>query len=258
MDRTDDGLVLLDQHDYVVLGESDFGMPGLRAVESLGPFVELQASGPLITIHDSIVEAGLGIDHHPHRYNERLFYILSGSLDHDDSLNRITGHMGTKDLGRLTEGQLGMFHKEWNNGDEDCRAYILVYQTDPVPPRASFAALRDADAPRREETPGVQTKELVGWRSPLEINGDIRLYTDSTFDEGGRYEVRTREDEAAVLFCLEGAFMAGDVKLEPSRTLIVPPGERTLPVEAASRGRLLRIVHGAGDGLVVGRPYPRR
>jgi hypothetical protein len=52
----------------------------------------VQASGPLITVHDSVVEAGLGIGHHPHRYNERLFFIERGELDHDDALNGITGH----------------------------------------------------------------------------------------------------------------------------------------------------------------------
>jgi len=76
--------LVLGPEDHVVLGESDFGMPGLVAVESMGPFSEIQASGPIITVHDSTIEARLGIGHHPHRYNERLFYIERGQLDHDD------------------------------------------------------------------------------------------------------------------------------------------------------------------------------
>ena len=121
--------LVLGLGDHVVLGESDFGMPGLTAVEAIGPFVEIQASGPLITVHDSIIDAGLGIGHHPHRYNERLFYIEEGELDHDDALNGITGHMDTGDVGQFTEGQRGMIHSEWNHGDVDTRAYILVYST---------------------------------------------------------------------------------------------------------------------------------
>jgi redox-sensitive bicupin YhaK (pirin superfamily) len=250
--------MLLGEEDGVVLDERDFGMPGLIARECLGPFVPLQASGPIITVHDSVIEPHMGIGHHPHRMNERLFYILSGTLDHDDALNNITGHMGTEDLGRLTEGRTGMYHKEWNNSDDPCRAFILVYQTDPVPLHASFAALRDAEAPRSDEAPGVRTKELIGPASPLVIHGDLRRYTDSTFESGGRLEVAIGADEAGMLVPLSGSFVVEDAKLEEGQTLIAPPGERRVTVEATSPGRLLRIVHGAGDGLVFGEPYARR
>jgi hypothetical protein len=38
--------VVLGPEDHVVLGEADFGMPGLTAVEAIGPFVDIRASGP--------------------------------------------------------------------------------------------------------------------------------------------------------------------------------------------------------------------
>ncbi len=253
--RTDDDLLILSDENYRILGERDFGMPGLRATESIGPFVQVQSSGPLIMVHDALVEPHLGIGHHPHRYNERLFYILRGQLDHDDALNHITGHMGPGDLARLTEGQTGMYHKEWNNGDEQTRAFILVYAADPVPPRASFAALRDAEAPRYEEGPGVHTKELIGPKSPLEIHGDIRSYTDSRVDPDAELEVRIADGEAALLAPLEGSFTAGDAKFEQGQIVLVPTeGRRTVTVKATSPGRLLRIVHGVGDGITVGQP----
>src|SRR5213592_4737154 len=88
-------VIVLRPEDHVTLGPSDFGMEGLTAVESIGPFTGIQASGPLTTVHDSVIDAGLGIGHHPHRFNERLFYIERGQLDHDDALNDIQGHMGT-------------------------------------------------------------------------------------------------------------------------------------------------------------------
>jgi redox-sensitive bicupin YhaK (pirin superfamily) len=108
------------------------------------------------------IDAGLGIGHHPHRYNERLFYIERDELDHDDARNHITGHMDTGDVGQLTEGQRGMVHSEWNHGQVDTRAYILVYSTDPVPAQTAFNVLKDAEAPRYQEGDGVRTKELVG------------------------------------------------------------------------------------------------
>jgi redox-sensitive bicupin YhaK (pirin superfamily) len=56
------------------------------------------------SIHDSTVEPHLGIGHHLHRHDERLFYILAGELDHDDKRNDIQGHMGAGDVGLFTEG----------------------------------------------------------------------------------------------------------------------------------------------------------
>ena len=141
-------------------------MPGgISATEIIGPFVPVKAAGPLIMVHDGLIEPHMGIGHHPHRYNERLFYILEGALSHDDSLNGITGEMPTGGLGRLTEGRRGMLHKEWNDTDVQTRAFILVYETDPIPETASFHLLADADAPRYEAAPGVTTKELVGPRA---------------------------------------------------------------------------------------------
>jgi redox-sensitive bicupin YhaK (pirin superfamily) len=253
--------LLLEPEDHVVLGEKDFGMPGLTAAEAIGPFVEIQASGPLITVHDSVVDATLGIGHHPHRFNERLFYIEEGQLDHDDAANGITGHMDTGDVGQFTEGQRGMLHSEWNHGDVDTRAYILVYSTDPIPPRAAFDVLRDADAPRYEEAPGVRTKELVGPRSPLQVNGDIRFFADSSVDVSSVVELEAGESEGGLLSVRSGNLeIEGDgVKLSPGSTVLLPPsGEaETVRLRAVEPSRVVRVTHGPGHGLVRGTPLQR-
>jgi redox-sensitive bicupin YhaK (pirin superfamily) len=254
--------LILGPEDHVTLGESDFGMPGLIAVESIGPFVGIQASGPLITVHDSVIEAGLGIGHHPHRFNERLFYIEQGQLDHDDALNHITGHMDTGDLGQFTEGRRGMVHSEWNHGDVDTRAYILVYSTDPVPPKAAFNALRDSEAPRYEEGRGVETKELVGHRSPLRVNGDVRMFTDSRMEAGAELVLELGAGEGGLLNVREGGvrIIDGDDALSPGATLILPPADdtRSLGLRAEQPTRLIRVVHGPGHGFVRETPMPRR
>jgi redox-sensitive bicupin YhaK (pirin superfamily) len=254
--------LVLAPEEHVILGESDFGMPGLSAIESIGPFVGIQASGPLITVHDSTVEARLGIGHHPHRFNERLFYIEEGELDHDDALNRITGHMGTGDVGQFTEGRRGMVHSEWNNGDVDTRAYILVYSTDPVPEKTAFNVLHDADAPRYEEPGGVLTKELVGPRSPLRANGDIRLFTDSRIPAGATLEVLLEADEGGLASVRAGlARIDDDDEVLPvGATVIAPPAPegRLLHLRADGPTRLIRVVHGPGHGFIQGEPMPRR
>jgi redox-sensitive bicupin YhaK (pirin superfamily) len=254
--------LVLAPDNHVVLGESDFGMPGLTAVEAIGPFVSIQASGPLITVHDSIIDAGLGIGHHPHRFNERLFYIEEGQLDHDDALNHISGHMDTGDVGQFTEGRRGMVHSEWNHGEVDTRAYILVYSTDPVPAEAAFNVLRDSRAPREQEARGVLTKELVGPGSPLRVNGDIRLFTDSHLEPGAVLTLEMEAGEGGLASVREGRVRieGGGEELVPGATLIAPPADqpRTIALRADGPSRVIRVIHGPGHGLVQEPPMPRR
>jgi redox-sensitive bicupin YhaK (pirin superfamily) len=248
-----EGLLVLSRDDYATLDEDDFGVPGLVATEIVGPFMGLQAVGPLIMVHDGVFEPRHGIGHHPHRMNERLFYILEGAVDHDDALNGITGHMGAGDLGRLTEGVRGMLHKEWNNTDGRARAFILVYTTDPVPPRASFEALRDADAPRYEESPGVRTKELVGPRSPLGVHGDVRLFTDTTLGAGAEMALSLDAGEGALLVPIEGSLEAAAAPVGTGEALVLPPADaaKTVSVRAREGARVMRAVFGPGHGLAL-------
>lgn len=252
MRRTADAIVLTKE-DFKVLDEDDFGVPGLVAHEWVGPFVEVQAVGPLIMVHDGIFDPRKGITHHPHRLNERLFYILEGTVDHDDALNRITGHMGTGDLGRLTEGRRGMFHQEWNHTDGRARAFILVYGTDPVPPTASFEALRDADAPRYERYPGVESKEIVGPKAELPLHGDVRLWTDDRMAPGSESALDLDEDEGGLVFPIEGTVAVDGTELRPEALAVLPPAEgaRTLAISSRDGARVLRVVFGPGYGLAL-------
>lgn len=244
--------LILGKQDYRILGPADFGGPGLEAIEVLGPFVDIQASGPLITIHDSTVDPHLGIGHHRHRYNERLFYIMAGELDHDDSLNNIQGHMGPGDAGLFTEGQRGMVHSEWNNGDIPTRAYILVYTTDPIPEQTSFTVLKDGDAPRYEERDGVRTKEIVGPQSGLHAHGDLHLFTDSALEDGAVLKIALGDGEGGLLSIREGQIRLEDQVLDEGATILLPPAEgaRSIEVTAIGPARILRVVHGPGRGLV--------
>jgi redox-sensitive bicupin YhaK (pirin superfamily) len=249
-------MLVLSPQDYAVLDEDDFGVPGLVAHEIVGPFVRLRSLGPLIMVHDGVFQPRHGIGHHPHRFNERLFYILEGAVDHDDALNGITGHMGKGDLGRLTEGMRGMLHKEWNNTDGKARAFILVYETDPTPPEASFEAMRDSDAPRYEEKEGVTTKELIGPSAPLTINGDVRLFADSRLEAGSELSFELSAGEGGLLFPLEGAVQVlneQSVALPTGYAGAFPPSDsaRSLAVRTAGGSRVLRVVHGPGRGLLV-------
>ena len=280
-DELDGTLHVVPATRFHRLTELEFGMPGLVAVESVGPFVQLAKVGPFITIHDSFLAPGLGIGHHPHRGNERLFYILRGEIRHDDSLNGISGTMGEGDLARLTEGERGMLHKEWNGRDDvTTHAFILVYTPDVVPPipKASFDALRAADMPRVTEAPGVETLELIGGRSAFRANTSaLTSFLDSSFAEGASAEVTLPSQSGLLVYPLEGrvgleappdpeAQLLGssDVHPEgPDGIAIAWSDERDRVVRLSARGgaaRAIRLGFARRDesDLLVHRPWQRR
>lgn len=246
---------VLGDDDYRVLGPADFGSPGLRAVEVIGPFVDIQAAGPMVMVHDAEIEPHMGIGHHPHRYNERLFYIMEGQLDHDDSRNGIQGHVDEGDVALFTEGWRGMVHSEWNNGDKPTHAYILVYATDPMPDETAFTALRANDVPEYDEGDGVRTKELVGPRSPLVLNGDVRLFTDSTVAAGAALTVALADGEGGLVSIQEGRVVLDGQPIVLGQTVVLPPasGARTIAIDAREPARVLRAVYGPGLGFVRGK-----
>jgi redox-sensitive bicupin YhaK (pirin superfamily) len=259
------------------LGAAEFGMPSLLAIESVGPFVELARLGPFITIHDSFLAPGLGIGHHPHRSNERLFYILRGEIHHDDALNGIQGVMHEGDLARLTEGERGMLHREWNGRDDiTTHAFILVYtpDVDPPIPTASFEALRAGDVVRSVEAQGVETLQLIGGGSRYRANSSaITVFSDTTLAPNASLELTMPQQEGLFLYPLDGTLRidgvedpmrGGGIDREdgPNAAAIAWSGDesRSLRLEAVDGpARLLRIgfARGGPDDLVLHRPWRR-
>lgn len=250
VDELAGNLQIVSATSFYRLTEAEFGMPGLVAIESVGPFVELARVGPFITIHDSFLDPGLGIGHHPHRGNERLFYILRGEIRHDDALNRIQGVMSEGDLARLTEGEIGMLHREWN-GREDVRthAFILVYTPDAEPPieRAAFDAIREHEVPRHAEARGVETLELIGGHSSFAANNSaISTFFDSTLDDAAELELEVPPAEGLILYPLEGAVRLttedDESRLLRGSSQMHPEGPDELAIVwSDTRGRVIRL-----------------
>ena len=275
--QLDSDLTVIGSGHFFRVGEEQFGVRGLIAIESVGPYTSVQRVGPFIMVHDGFFQPGFGIGHHPHRTNERLFYILAGRVEHDDALNHIRGTMDEGDLGRLTEGVRGMLHQEWNGADERVtRAFILVYHPDVHPPIpvAEFAVLRAADRKSVPEPAGVETLELVGPSSPFHVNhSGLTRYADTTLTDRASVDVTPGRDHGLLLYPVDGSINVlrdGDVGVTltaagslhpegPANMAVVWGSDRKratrLRAEDGS-ARVLRIeFRRTGDDLVFGETY---
>jgi redox-sensitive bicupin YhaK (pirin superfamily) len=274
--QLDTDLTVAGSGHFFRVGEAQFGVHGLIAIESVGPYVPIQHLGPFLMIHDGYFQPGFGIGHHPHRTNERLFYILSGQVEHDDALNHIRGTMEEGDLGRLTEGVRGMYHQEWNGAEQVTRAFILVYHPDTHPPIpvAEFALLKAADRAPIDEGGGVETLELIGPSSAFTVNhSGLRRYTDSSLTDGATLEVTLAPNRGMIMYPVDGRIRVarrdGDEIVLDAEESVHPEGpgnlaiawsdnnERRLSLDVIEGpARLLRVEFDrSSDDLVLGDPY---
>ncbi|MEK9496644.1 pirin family protein [Photorhabdus sp. P32] len=122
----------------------------------------------LRVINEDFVEAGQGFGTHPHKDMEILTYVLSGAIEHQDSI-------GNKERVPAGEFQImsagtGIRHSEYNP-NRDCQLHL--YQIWIIPDKTGLT-------PRYEQRrfDDVQGRQLV--LSPDARDGSLRVFQDMT------------------------------------------------------------------------------
>jgi quercetin 2,3-dioxygenase len=154
----------------------------------------------LRVINEDFVAAGRGFPMHGHRDMEIITYVLSGQLQHRDSLGN--GDVLTAgELQHMTAGS-GIRHSEFNPSDSEP---VHLYQIWLLPDRQGLP-------PRYEQTRFAQADmsgkfRLVaspdGSEDSLSIHQDARLYL-ATLDQGQKVEHRLAADRHGWLQVLRG------------------------------------------------------
>lgn len=128
--------------------------------------------GSLRVINDDLVMPGMGFDTHPHRDMEIITYILSGELEHRDSMGN--GRViKTGDVQYMAAGT-GILHSEFNPSKEEAVHLLQIW----VMPEQRGAAPRYAEKSFASTAPGklhlVTSKS--GRDGSIAINQDAELW----------------------------------------------------------------------------------
>lgn len=157
-------------------GHADFGWLNSRHTFSFGDYYEPRFLGfsALRVINEDRVAAGEGFPKHAHRDMEIVTYILSGALEHKDSLG--TGSViRPGDVQRMSAGE-GIEHSEFNPSADAPVHFLQIWI---LPDRkglpASYEQISVPAEERRDRLRLIGTRDGRG--GSVTIHQDLGLYT---------------------------------------------------------------------------------
>lgn len=130
--------------------------------------------GALRVLNDDIVDAGQGFGAHPHRNAEIVSYVLSGALQHKDSLGN--GGVITAGQFQYMSAGSGVTHSEFNPGRESAH-FLQIW----LLPNVQNAKPAYQQVNRAAE-PGLQLIAAPA-QAPIAWRSDARLWLGQLTDE---------------------------------------------------------------------------
>ena len=198
-----------------------------------------------------------GFPWHPHRGIETITYVLSGSVEHGDSLGN-RGKMGAGDVQWMTAGS-GILHQEMPKGDDRGRMHGFqlwanlpknLKMTDP-----RYQDITAKDIPEVVDDDGTRVRVICGdfWgkQGPVEgVAADPR-YLDITIPPGVRKTIPVESSRHAFAYVFEGSGSFRDAS-QPRGVLTerVGEGESGPPVLEDAGNRSL-VLFDSGDEITV-------
>ena len=219
-------------------GHADFGWLDTRYSFSFGEYYdeEHMGFGPIRVINDDHIAGGGGFPAHPHANMEIVTYVLSGALEHKDSLG--TGSVICPgDVQRMSAGT-GIRHSEFNASKTEPVHLLQIWI---VPETRGLAPGYEQ---KRVEAPEKRGRlRLIGapdgGEGVVTIHQDVALYA-SLLNAGESVTHRLAEGRAAWVQVATGAAEVNGTKLKVGDGLaIADEGEVRLTGTAGDTELLL-------------------
>jgi redox-sensitive bicupin YhaK (pirin superfamily) len=198
-----------------------------------------------------------GFPWHPHRGIETITYVLTGTVDHGDSLGN-QGSLGAGDVQWMTAGR-GIMHQEMPKGDAQGRMHGFQLWAN-LPSSLKMTAPRYQDVPGSAipevvEDDGTKARVIVGefWGKQGPVDGVAAQprYLDISVPPGKRktFKVETSRHAFAYVFAGSGTFSGASQPTGVLTEKTTAAGDELLVREQAGNRSL--VLFDSGDEVTV-------
>jgi redox-sensitive bicupin YhaK (pirin superfamily) len=196
-----------------------------------------------------------GFPWHPHRGIETITYVLTGTVEHGDSLGN-RGSLGAGDVQWMTAGR-GIMHQEMPQGDAEGRMHgFQLWANLPSSLKMTKPRYQDVqgkDIPEVVEDDGTLVRvvcgEFWGKRGPVEgVAADPR-YVDVSVPAGVRRRIPVERDRNVFAYVFAGSGKFRDAS-EP-RQVLTEQAATNGPAVYDSAGNRSLVLFDRGDEIVV-------
>ena len=197
-----------------------------------------------------------GFPWHPHRGIETITYVLSGTVDHGDSLGNV-GTLGAGDVQWMTAGS-GILHQEMPHGNAKGQMHgFQLWGNLPSAQKMTAPRYQDvtaADIPEVIDDDGTRVKIIVGhfWGKTGPVDGIAAdpQYLDVFVPAGVRKIFRIDTYRRAFAYVFEGAAAFSDASVPTGVLLEKEVAGQEVNIRDLSGDRTL-IRFGTGDEVTV-------
>jgi hypothetical protein len=205
--------------------------------------------------NDNPAEYLNGFPWHPHRGIETITYVLSGTVDHGDSLGN-RGTLGAGDVQWMTAGS-GIIHQEMPKGDPQGRMHgFQLWANLPSSlkmTRPRYQDVSSADVPEVVDDDGTRVRVVCGtfWGTSGPVDGIAAepIYIDVSVPPGQRktLPVETSRHAFAYVFAGSGTFRHAS----PPQAIKTDTVGRTDAVRTWETGNRSLVLFDSGDEVTV-------
>jgi redox-sensitive bicupin YhaK (pirin superfamily) len=165
--------------------------------------------GPLRVINDDRVAAGEGFGKHGHRDMEILTYILSGELQHRDSMGN-GSLIRPGDLQRMSAGT-GVVHSEFNPGSQEVHLLQIWITPEALRLAPGYEQKHFSDAEKRGRLRLIAARG--GQLGAVTLNQDAQVYA-GLFDGAEQQTYELAAGRRAWVHLARGTLTLGDTVLQ--------------------------------------------
>jgi len=167
--------------------------------------------GALRVLNDDRVAAGQGFPPHPHRDMEIITYVLSGELEHQDSMGN-RGIVGQGGVQYMSAGT-GIRHSEFNHSKTDELHFIQMWIVPPTTSLLTQYGQRDFTAADRLNRWFLAASGKPGANAPISLQQNAAFSVARLVDGSVKYAFDP--GRLGFLFTAEGSMVANGETLGP-------------------------------------------